>query len=163
MSQRFWRQVNKTDTCWLWTGPIFTHTGYGLITIAWRGFGSKTYGAHRVSWMLEYGPLPDEALVCHTCDVRLCVRPSHLFLGTRTDNMHDASVKGRMATGANHGKVIQAKARTGLDEDKVRRIRELRRLRVSPSQIAATFGVSPSTVWAIFYGKSWAWVSDDPP
>jgi hypothetical protein len=89
--ERFWRHVDRTDDCWLWTGDVQTH-GYGRIVV--DGHEVK---AHRFSWFLHQGSWPGPGLeVCHSCDVRNCVRPDHLFLGTKADNMRDASHKGRI-------------------------------------------------------------------
>ncbi|SRR5258706_2154115 len=92
LEEFFWQRVNKTDYCWLWTGrtQIF---GYGLINLGRKG---KTIGAHRASWEIHHGPIPDGLLVCHTCDNPPCVNPEHLFLGTYIDNMKDAWKKGRL-------------------------------------------------------------------
>ena len=87
--ERFWAKVIKSDGCWVWTGSTGPG-GYGLFTV--NGF---THKAHRLSYFLEYGPIPDKLLVCHRCDNRLCPRPDHLFLGTNQDNMNDMLSKGR--------------------------------------------------------------------
>jgi len=89
--ERFWRQVQKdVDGCWLWTGrPV---QGYGRFRPSSRG---TKIGAHRYSWELHVGPIPDGLDVCHRCDVPLCIRPDHLFLGTHADNMADMVAKGR--------------------------------------------------------------------
>lgn len=84
--QRFWAHVEKTATCWLWTGSV-DKDGYGKY--------GKLEKAHRLSWLLHYGLLPDNLLVCHHCDNPPCVRPEHLFLGTNSDNQQDAIRKGR--------------------------------------------------------------------
>lgn len=92
---RFWSRVIKSDDdgCWLWTGPFMKYRGgYGQMTIA-----KKAHKAHRVAFVLAYGPFPNDLHVLHHCDNPPCVRPSHLFVGTRSDNMRDAASKGRHA------------------------------------------------------------------
>lgn len=86
---RFWRQVQKTDTCWLWTGAR-SGAGYGQI-----GINDVRIFTHRFSWELHHGPIPAGLFVCHHCDNPPCVRPDHLFLGTPQDNMVDKIRKGR--------------------------------------------------------------------
>ena len=98
---RFWAKVELTlDGCWLWTGSKtgpgpYTTGGYG--TVYWRG---EYLLAHRVMWELANGPIPEGMHVLHRCDVRNCVRPDHLFLGTHQDNMADMARKGRAVSGA---------------------------------------------------------------
>jgi hypothetical protein len=116
--------------------------------------------AHRYSWELHFGPIPDGLLVCHKCDNPACVRPSHLFLGTSADNTADMLAKGRrvapstanLARGSQHYK---AKFR---DAD----IRKIRRLYAKGSilqrEIGAMFGVSPTCISHIIQRKSWAHV-----
>lgn len=96
IEERFWSKVLKTPTCWLWQGKKFPRTGYGQFTIR-----RKTVLAHRTAHELAIGPIPAGMLVCHRCDVRDCVRPDHLFLGTYSDNMRDASSKMRLPTQKN--------------------------------------------------------------
>jgi hypothetical protein len=75
--------------CWIYMGS--TVKGYGVIGVG-RGFQLK---AHRVSWELANGrPIPRGLFVCHSCDVRPCINPAHLWLGTHLDNMTDAHKKG---------------------------------------------------------------------
>jgi len=87
---RFWSKVDKTGDCWLWTAAQNRH-GYGDFYVS-RTFHTM---AHRFSWALHYGPIPEGLFVCHRCDTPLCVRPDHLFVGTTQDNMADMMRKGR--------------------------------------------------------------------
>jgi hypothetical protein len=133
LGDRLWEKVEKTETCWLWTGAMYM-TGYGCIK---AGPGDrKMLLTHRVAYELKYGPIPEGLLVCHTCDVRRCVRPDHLFLGSIADNIKDCARKGRNPRGEKCG---QAK----LTESQVVEMRTLRREQgLTYSARAARFGVS---------------------
>ena len=90
-AEQFWSRVERSDGCWLWMGARLP-SGHGQLL--WRG---KVIGSHRVAWMLDNeSDIPDGLWVLHRCDNPPCVRPSHLFLGTHSDNMKDAAAKGRV-------------------------------------------------------------------
>lgn len=151
MEERFWEKVDSAggpDACWIWTGG--THrNGYGNLRV-----GKKTIDAHRVSWELHNGPIPDGMCVCHSCpsgDNPSCVNPAHLWLGTKEDNNADRSAKGRTyrGTGENH---FNAK----LTWEKVRLIRHLRKNeQKKTSDLAVSFSVSTSTIKRILQNRIW--------
>lgn len=89
----FWTFVDKTDTCWLWTGKL-AGRGYGQVSAKVDGRWTMVY-AHRVSYERHHGPIPAGMEVLHSCDVPNCVRPDHLSVGTRRQNMMDAHLKDR--------------------------------------------------------------------
>lgn len=89
VEKRFWDKVNTSGECWLWTASVDTKD-YGKFYLA-----PRLQSAHRVSFMLAYGEIPEGLMVLHRCDVPRCVRPIHLFLGTASDNAQDMLHKGR--------------------------------------------------------------------
>lgn len=109
LAERFWSKVYQVpfSECMYWGGPTFSETGYGAISIGSRKVAT-TRGAHRVSWEMAFGPIPQGQQVRHLCDrrypvgdisYRLCVNPSHLALGTHADNMRDMVDSGRVCKG----------------------------------------------------------------
>lgn len=144
LATRFWAKVQKTASCWLWTGAQVP-LGYGYIGEG----GYKVHRAHRLSYEWRFGPLPSGAVICHRCDNPACVNPDHLFRGSQKDNMQDAKSKGRTTQGAKHG-------RARLTEELVQQIRTARQDGVTHREIAARFGISQGHTTNILNGKVWA-------
>lgn len=141
--ERFWSKVDKSRECWIWTGAC-RPTGYGNFKIAsWQ-----TRSAHRVSWELHNGPIPDGMCVLHHCDVPACVRPDHLFLGTNKDNTQDMMCKGRRPD-----IVGERSGAAKLNEAEVRQIRSIEGH--TNQAIADRFAIAQSTVSNIINRKSW--------
>ena len=144
LEERFWSRVKKTPTCWIWTGQV-SKGGYGRLRV-----GKRMPGAHRVSWELTRGPIPTGLDILHTCDVRLCVNPRHLFLGTDFDNQRDASRKGRL--GGNSG---ERNGSSKLTLSKVHRARRLYSQGFTQRRLAEDFGVSQPTIGRAIRGVTW--------
>ena len=89
MEDRFFQKVRKTDSCWLWTGALNSR-GYGAF-----GVNGKSVSAHRYSYETYVGPIPEGMVVCHSCDIRNCVNPQHLWVGSTADNNKDMFQKER--------------------------------------------------------------------
>lgn len=147
---RFWAKVRVTDGCWLWQGAA---DRYGIVMTHWRagaddGLRQKEW-AHRVSYVLAFGPIPAGLHVCHHCDTPLCVRPDHLFLGTHLENMQDCKRKGRTVVGERMGGAR-------LTWPIVRAIRAARpRGTIAHRAIARKYGVSLRTIYRVTRYETW--------
>lgn len=139
---RLMKLVDKTPTCWNWTG-VKDKQGYGEI----RDYYKKKR-AHRVSWEIHIGPIPDGMCICHKCDNKLCINPDHLFLGTLQDNNRDRDSKGRNTKG-------EQQPAHKLTDDLVLAIRRAVKNGVTQSSIAKTLGISKPTINCAVNGKTW--------
>lgn len=137
-------KINSETGCWEWTGGLDA-LGYAPIS-----FQSKLTKAHRLSWSVANGPIHDGLHVLHKCDVRHCVNPDHLFLGTHQDNMRDRDAKGRggVTTGVKHW---AAK----LNPVKAFEIRWHAAVGYKQRDLAKMYGVSQRAVAQIIHNKTW--------
>lgn len=147
--ERFWSKVEKggEDECWLWKACKHKK-GYG-----WFKVNHQLMRAHRIAFLIRNGFLPVNLCVCHKCDVRDCQNPSHLFLGTPSENNKDRNMKGRQMRGERH---IFAK----LTNDDVRKIRKLGEERqITRKEISKMFNIKPRHVYKILKRELWKHVS----
>ena len=137
-------RFDKPARCWIWPGRIDHTTGYGRVL---------NVLAHRAVWELTHGPIPPLMCVCHHCDVRACVNPSHLFIGTRAHNLADMRQKHRHQHGAGH-------SAARLTDDQVRTILSSSH---SARSEAARYGVSIEAIRAIRWRRNWKHIVATPP
>lgn len=145
---KFMSRVSVDENgCWLWTGWV-QRNGYGCFKLGGRT--GEFVRAHRLSWMVWRGPIPDGLLVCHRCDVRRCVNPDHLFLGTPRDNSVDAFEKGRLKIPTPlQGEQNSFAKLTSADVAAIRTSTE------SSAALARRYGVDRSTVSVARRGLTW--------
>ena len=142
---RFWVKVSPVNDCWLWVGYI-SPGGYGKFR-----YRNESRLAHRVAYEWAYGAFDDRLCVCHSCDVRNCVNPKHLFLGTHADNLRDMRAKGR----ANYPKG-ERHPRAKLTAADVIAIRASHAEHPVPHQELATqYGVKSPQICNILVGRYW--------
>lgn len=127
--------------CRLWDGKR-DWNGYG--TIAYR---NKAWMAHRAAWTCAHGPIPPGLIVCHRCDVRACINPAHLFLGTHADNMADMMAKRRIRRPTSPHFAPQIVEET---------VKAIRSAPGPQREIAARYGISQTQVSKIKLKRSWA-------
>lgn len=163
LRQRIMMKVNINDVtgCWIWQDALH-RDGYGVF---WDGQSSRQ--AHRIAYQVFVGDTPRHLFVCHKCDNRRCVNPSHLFLGTASDNSNDAKSKGRLARGEKHGmfgrsdRCADAKGTNNnmaklIDEQVIEIIKSDEPMAV----LADRFGVKYQAIYKIKRGMRWKHLQD---
>lgn len=158
-AERFWAKVNKTDFCWLWTGCCFSN-GYGMFRTGGT-VGRRKLLTHRVAYALVKGEVPEGLNVLHRCDIRNCVNPMHLFLGSAADNAADCTAKHRQG---NHAPKHPSRGiRHPMARFTEREVIEIRTLYaaggIGQAQLGSQFGVGQSTIHKIVSGARWRHIS----
>jgi len=134
--------VDQKSGCWVWRGSM--RRAYGVFHDH-----QQRISAHRASWFIHNGKIPKGKLVCHHCDNPICVNPSHLFLGTDTDNNQDKSKKGRARGNENKGE----KANNVLLTECL--VRKIRTSKLRPFEIAKKMGLKYGTVLSVIKRNNW--------
>jgi len=150
LAERFWAKVRKSDGCWEWTAHCnTTRHPYGRILVGSRRDGTRRMAtAHRVSWELHFGAIPEGMCVCHRCDNPRCVRPDHLFLGTQIENIADMKAKKRARS-------VGARTRAKLTWADVDTIRSELARGALQEDLARRFGVRQPAISDIKHNKKW--------
>ena len=186
LDQRFLAKVDKDgpvpdqtnphyvglSNCWVWVAAK-TNAGYGILSL-----GKQMILAHRASFIIANGEIADGLFVCHRCDRRECVNPSHLFVGTQRENLADCKLKNRVDYQSSHAvwAKIRADVSAGirpsylpkgaahhnskLTEDVVREIRIAHKAGQTFSDLARKHGVSRPAISMIVKRKTWTHVAD---
>lgn len=161
LADRFWPHVKKgkRNECWEWVnGSYYKNPWTGADTYGCISFNGKRQGAHRASWYLHFGDIPDGLFVLHTCDNPKCVNPRHLFLGTHDDNMQDKVKKGRARGGANKGEINPEHK---LTEAQALEIIQALKRGEHPADIAKRYPVGEPMIKHIKSGRNWRHIPRD--
>jgi hypothetical protein len=142
IKKRFFERIKKTPYCWNWVGYV-NRLGYGEL---WNGRHDM---AHRISWKIHHGEIPQGKFVCHLCDNPKCVNPKHLWIGDTKANTTDRTTKGRGVKGEQHP----------LHKLTTKEVKEIRNVDISKRgtmmKIAKQFNVSHTLIRNILKGKAW--------
>jgi len=148
----FWGRVEFCRSgCWEWKGCVTKSTGYGQVGKRLGGRGGKylNFIVHRVAFFIAFGIDPAELLVCHRCDNKICVNPSHLFLGTHKDNSEDSAAKNRMPFCENN-------PNSKLTNDQVRAVRiQYGKGDITQKELACKYGMSQPAISRIVRGVAY--------
>ena len=145
MEEKFWSKVEKTNKCWLWNG-VKNRGGYGILN-----YKRKSTCAHRFSFLLHGGIIPENHVIRHKCRNRNCVSPDHLETGTRAENTRD-----RARDGTNIGPRGTKNGGNKLTEAQVLEIRA--RVNETHKKLAKEFNVHRTTIGSIISRKKWSWL-----
>lgn len=140
-------RARRTSTGCLISKYAVEDTGYARANLDGKGVP-----AHRLSWVLQRGPIPKGKLICHKCDNRACIEVEHLFVGSYGDNYRDAQSKDRHTRGT---RVWMAK----LDDDKVRWIRRVVGGGMPQSEVAFLLGLSKGCINFVVHRAAWKHVA----
>ena len=153
VKERLAANTTRRGTCLEFVTASQHWFGYGLV---W--YEGRSQAAHRVSYMLRHGPIPDGAVIRHRCDNPPCINPDHLVCGTQKDNMRDRFERGRANT-ARGSKIGSAK----LTEWQVAEIRTRLALGVARRELARRYGVQGDAIGAIARNENWRHVKPVDP
>ena len=149
LKERFFRFVDKSGDCWLWTGKSKSQKGYGQIQEG--GKGSKHRSVHRLSYEFHFGEIPKGLVIMHKCDNPSCVNPDHLEAGTQSKNIKDAFLRGRKKATPPH-KFGESHGATKLKNADVYEIRNSQEI---SAILSAKYGVSKSAIQRIKSRVTW--------
>lgn len=151
LTQRFEEKYipEPNSGCWIWIGGQY-QSGYGNISI-----NNKKQKAHRVSYEMHKGKIPEGMFVCHSCDNPLCVNPDHLWVGTAIDNNADRHAKGRSNGGTDGPKQPAIGAKNPNSKLTEKQVMEIYRDPRSYTKISKDYGVRHAAVWRIKKKKTW--------
>lgn len=153
-SELFWEKVDKSGDCWRWLGAKKggRNNAYGSFMTGGR-IHRKQWYAHRYSYFLANGHLPDKCLILHSCDIPDCVNPAHLTAGTQTQNMQQASKRNRLKP---YNRAGEKNHRATLTEAQVVQIKSLIASGITMISIAEKFQTKYGRIADIKSGRAWA-------
>lgn len=156
LKKSFEKNVIRQEGCWGWNGSK-SRGGYGVMTCK-RAIGSDR--AHRASWIIHKGKIPDGMHVCHTCDNPICTNPGHLWLGTHRQNNDDKIAKGREAKTIPPRKIGVENSGAKLSDEQVKEIKFLLEKGLTSRDIGKQYGVSKTTILRIKNKTHWKHIGE---
>ena len=142
------RFLEDSNGCWIFQGGR-TQRGYGRWSVTDESTGRRVYAAHRSMWTIHFGTIPVGLQVLHKCDVKPCINPDHLYLGTAADNTRDALERGQILAGHRYRRSLSDK-----------QVREIRSSSLGESRLCRKYGAAKGTIWKIRKRLTYTDVSD---